>query len=237
MNQVWICEKTGKLLHRTQNGGSDCRLLTNTQTTAAGQIDSDFERLVWWLGGAAVFADDRPALNHFHPETSDMLTVRCTRQPYLTLHRTIGQSPRAFLEAGSDTYQFPWADLITLREAVIQTIPLLSPPWEILWDTSLGASRQVSLTWNRWKQGGWQMLLSWAAYMLLKRMIYTGEPLLYQGEVGQLAAQPIPRQRVREAIRDGRLFAFCFPGRATRQWGIPQSAALQWTEQYGMRVN
>lgn len=232
MEQVWICRKTGQLSHTPQN--EDCCLLTEVQAAAAGQIDSDFERLVWWLGGAGVFADDRPAVNHFHLETGEMPTVRCTRRPYLQLHRTIGQSPRAFLEAGLNTYQFPWADLMTLREAASQSIPALHFPWEILWDTSFGASRQINLAWNRRKQGSWQVSLSWAAYTLLKRMIYTGEPLLYQGEVGQLASRPIPRQRVREAIRDGRLFALCFPGRSTRQWGVPQSAALLWTEQYGM---
>ena len=79
---------------------------------------------------------------------------------------------------------------------------------------------------------GWQITLSIERFALLRRMLYANEELLYQGEVGKLATRPIPRQWVREAILDGRLFAFRFPGRSTRQWGVPKSVAAFWAGDY-----
>ena len=242
MSHLYINKVDGQLFNYPQKGGLPYIRLNGIQGRAAQAITDTWERLIWWLSGAPVHSNDQPAVGFYHcPDiVADPKSPRRTCKPALDLLRVVGQAPKAILVVGKQAKLFEWADLFYLRELLYDVTdgsqqPILcSPIWEVQPRQSTPLTQCLALRWrfNDEDYEGWQINLSIGQFALLRRMLYANEELLYQGEVGKLATRPIPRQRVREAILDGRLFAIRFPECSTRQWGVPKSIAAFWAGQY-----
>lgn len=242
MSHLYINEADGQLINYPQKGRVVCTRLTEIQSQAAQAITDAWERLIWWLSGAPVYGNRQPAIGFYHcnDSKSDPKSPRRTRKPALDLYRVVGQEPKAFFVVGKQAEMFEWVDLFYLREILCSLMgsnpqpAFYSPIWTIQPHQSATTTQYLTLTWRLNDEGyeGWAVNLTIGQFVLLRRMLYADEELLCQGEVGKLAIKPIPRQRIREAILDGRLFAFRYPGRNTRQWGVPKSVAVFWAGRY-----
>lgn len=122
-------------------------------------------------------------------------------------------------------YPFQWDHLLALRTILCEMPSQVSEGFgDGIWQVEI-CPTCIRLSY----QTHWTVELPLSSIEVLKKTLYVGDILMGQVEVVQeiveITGREVKRQRVREKIAAGDLFAFSM-GQDTRNWLIPRSAAM-----------